>query len=429
MIFYVRFCDALNKNFLGTNSITTKMSQSQPVIPVTMQYGGSEGYGGGQFHHLEHAINRSADHIKNDVNRSAEHTQADVQRSGYQLNEAVRGSAEHTQADVQRGAYQTQGAVQHSTDHVRADVQRGDYQTQGAIQHATDHVRGDINRTADHTQDDVKNGTAFIRSDVSDVLAAVNSHASFNQGLSHASSIEARQAVERNADKASLDSNRNADYINSNISSTSTAGLLATQAASVQGLLATQQSSVATALGIQNTSSDLKTQILDTRRDISGILQSNFAALGVQSEKNAAEVVQQVLTQAQSVLLGQKDAEVNASNNRAALALQASENKYNLSLQASENSKDIQLQNANYKAYLENHITKTAADGILKTSETGCKIMEKLAECCCENKIAIAATQQLIISTSNAAQTAQLQSALQSAQNDALLAKIAAIPK
>jgi hypothetical protein len=384
MILKIRFDDALNIIFLGYYSITTKMSQSQPVIPVTMQYGGSDGYG---YNQLENEIHRTSDHIKNDIHRSGEHTQADVQRS----------------------AYQTQDAIHGSTDQIRGDVQSG-----------TSFIRSDLN------------------ADTANVIATLNAQANADQAQTRASQIETRQSVERNADKtstdanrnadkASLDANRNSDYTNASVAATSTAGLLATQNTSTQGLLATQQSSVATALAVQNTSSDLKTQITDTRRDISGILQSNFAALGVQSEKNAALVSQQVLTQAQAVLLGQKDSEVNASNNRAALALQASENKYNLSLQASDNSKDIQLQAANYKGFLENHITKTAADSILKTSESTSKLMDKIAECCCENRLMGAQTQQLIISTSNANQTSQLQSALASAQQETLLAKFAAI--
>jgi hypothetical protein len=48
--------------------------------------------------------------------------------------------------------------------------------------------------------------------------------------------------------------------------------------------------------------------------------------------------------------------------------------------------------------------------------------MDKIAECCCENRLMGAQTQQLIISTSNSDQTSALQSALAAAQNDALVA-------
>lgn len=85
------------------------------------------------------------------------------------------------------------------------------------------------------------------------------------------------------------------------------------------------------------------------------------------------------------------------------------------------------LQSANYKAYIENHITKTAADSILKTSESTSKLMDKIAECCCENRLMGAQTQQLIINTSNSSQTAQLQQALAAAQQETLLAKFAAM--
>jgi hypothetical protein len=313
------------------------MSQSQPVIPVTMQYGESSSRLGHELHHIEREVYRTGDSVRNEVSRSK-----------------------------------------------------------------------------DQIRDDVRDGTSVLRSDLANdtasIVANLVAQANADQAQTRSSQIEARQAVERNADKILADSNRNSDYVNNAI----------------------QQTSVATALAVQNTSSDTKSQILDTRRDITAILTANFAAIGVQAEKNAALTNQIVLTQAQAVLLGQKDAEVNASNNRALLALQAADYKAASSLQASEYTKDIQLQASTYKAYLENHITKTSSDGLLKTAETTAKIMEKLAECCCENKMAHASTQNIVMQNGNNNQAAiqqgqvnQLTQALAAAQNEALMAKIA----
>ena len=110
--------------------------------------------------------------------------------------------------------------------------------------------------------------------------------------------------------------------------------------------------------------------------------------------------------------------------------LQAANNKASLELQASQYKSSIELQAANNKSYLENHITKTSADGILKTVETTSKIMEKIAECCCENRLAHATTQQIVIQNSNNNQNAiqqgennRLQQALAQSQQEALIAR------
>lgn len=359
------------------------MSQSQPVIPVTMQYGGGYGggYGGqGQYHHLENEIHRSAD---------------------------------HTQADIQRGAYQTQGDIQGSKDYLGTQAAQN-----------TNWVRSDVSDSKDKITDDVKDGTATI-------LANLMAQANADQSQTRASQIETRQAVERNADKGSFDANRNADYINGNVKDASIAGLLATQNSSVQGLLQTQQVGIATALAVQNTSSDLKTQVLDTRRDITGILAANFAALGVQNEKNAALTNQVVLTQAQSILLGQKDSEVNAANNRAAIQLQSADYKSASSLQASENTKDIQLlAQQNFQA-TQLQAASFSAAGLLKTAESTAAIMAKLAECCCETRMGFASTQTIVMQNGTNNQSAiqqgqmnQLTQALAASQNEALMARI-----
>jgi hypothetical protein len=100
-------------------------------------------------------------------------------------------------------------------------------------------------------------------------------------------------------------------------------------------------------------------------------------------------------------------------------------------LQAAENFGKNQLQAAEYKAYLENHITKTSADGILKTVEVGQKVLEKIGECCCENKMAHRDTQNIVIQNSNNNQNAiqqgetnRLLQALADSRQDALIARL-----
>lgn len=263
------------------------MSQSQPVIPVTMQYGG-EGYGGRvghELHHIEREVHRTGDHLHRDINSSERNT-----------------------------------------------------------------------------------------------IATINALANADQAQTRSSQIETRQAVERNADQLADEGNRNsdytnagvnrnADYINNNVKDASVSGLLQTQQSAVAGVLATQQAAVATALAVQNTSAAIVDHIDGSRRDITTLLGAGLASLGVQNEKNAAFTNQMVLTQAQSVLLGQKDAEVNASNNRAAIQLQNADYKAAASLQASEYHKDSQLlAQQNFQA-TQLQAANYSSLGLLKTTE------------------------------------------------------------
>jgi acyl transferase domain-containing protein len=117
-----------------------------------------------------------------------------------------------------------------------------------------------------------------------------------------------------------------------------------------------------------------------------------------------------------------RDIMLQAANNKAALELQAANNRYSVELQA-----------ANYKAQLENHITKTSGDGILKTVETTSRIMEKLMECCCENKMGHQESQKIIIQNTNnntnimqQNEITRLQQLVSQTQYDALLAKMQA---
>jgi hypothetical protein len=325
------------------------MSQSQPVIPVTMQYGndGNSSYLHNGIHNIEREMHRGSEHLVSDQTRSTQFLNAEIQRGVASLTADVSRTSAQVLADLNSGANADQ-----------AQTRSSQIETRQAVERNADKVSFDGNRNSDKASSDAN----------------------------------------RNADKASLDANRNADYINGNVQATSTAGLLATQ----------------------NTASDLKSVVTDVRRDLSATLAANFAALGVQSEKNAALISSTVLTQSQAVLLGQKDREVKAAEQFGSVRLQAAEYKGSSDLQASQ-----------YKAYLENHITKTAADGLLKTAETTAKIMEKLAECCCENRLAHASTQNVVMQngTNNQAsiqqgQMNQLTQALAAAQQEALVARI-----
>lgn len=297
------------------------MSQAQPVIPVTMQYGDSSRHHN-EYNHIEREVYRTGDSVRNEVSRSK-----------------------------------------------------------------------------DQIRDDVRDSTAAIRTDLSNdtatIVANLVAQANADQSQTRSSQIETRQAVERNS-----------DFVNNNLNRTNTASLLATQ-----------NTSTATQLAVQNTSADLKTGLASIYTQLSAVASVNQTATVI----GQSNLQQTILTQAQAILLGQKDREVKSSDQHGAALLQAS-----------EFSKEGLLQAANYKAYLENHITKTAAEGILKTTETTAKIMEKLMECCCENKMAHVATQNVVMQNGNNNQVSiqqgqfnQLQQQLLTSQQDALISRLA----
>ena len=371
-------------------------SQAQPIIPVTMPYGG--GYGGGQLGHQIHSdgqwtrdeIRHDTDEVRNDLNRNDNFIRSDVQYKG---------------------------------DQVKMDVNRN-----------ADFIRTDIRHDSDQIKDNQRWDTEFTRRDIGNSVT------------------ESRQEGHRNTDYITKQAQDNAVAEILAIQNTSTQGLLATQNTSTQGLLATQNAATAVQLGVQQTSTDIKTGQASILASISSTLMngmnlssSNFQALAVQNEKNTATIAAAVLTQSQAALLGQKDREVNASNQFGSVQLLAQQNFQSSQLaqardtaasqlQAAQYNKSAELQASMYKGYLENHITKTSSDTILAGFKNTAEILEKLCECCCENKMAHASTQAVVVQSgaNNSANIQQgqynsLTQQLAQANQDSLLAKIAAM--
>ena len=350
--------------------------QSQPIIPVTMPYGGGSGYATAQ--------------ICNDVNRSTDHVRAEIHRS---------------------------------TDRVDSDLHRSTDRISGDVLRSTDRVSGEVHRSTDQVRDDVHAGTSVIRSDLANdtatIIANLQAQAFADQAQTRSSQIESRQAVERGN-----------DYITKQAQDNIVSGLLATQSSSTQGLLATQNSMVASLTAI---------------KDAAIASSLGFAAMQVQSEKLNSGTNQIVYTQSQAQLLGQKDREVNASNQLGAIQLlaqqnfqasqlQAAKDTSILQLQACEYNKSAELQASTYKSYLENYITKTSSDTVLAGFKNTAEILEKLCECCCEQKAMHAATQNIVVQNGNANNSSiqqgyvnTLQQSLAAAQQEALLAKFAAL--
>jgi hypothetical protein len=286
----------------------------------------------------------------------------------------------------------------------------------GRNDHGFNNVEREIFRATDSVKRDVNNNSA-------NVIASVNAQANADQAQTRQSQVEIRQSIERNA-----------DYINNNV-----------QRASTDGLMATQNTSTATQLGVQNTSTATQLGIQTN----SNIIQNSIAAGLAQAERIAGESRGLMYTHNQHVSSEHKSMqlqelhsraevklqasdnkgsiELQASDNKGLIVLQASENKASIELQAANNKAFLEMQAANHKAFLENLITKTAAEGLLKTVESTSKLMDKIAECCCESKLGFATTQQLIVQSGSNSQVASLQQALANANQEALLARFTSL--
>lgn len=297
------------------------------------------------------------------------------------------------------------GSRNYGNDHGRnyhhdiiASVERQGLSTTSAVDRQAQSTLASLERQGMSTNSTIIGGDRDIISKVSegdkDLLAAINregvatafsinSQANNQSTRDHANMIETRQAVERNSDKVSTQS----------------------AAQSIAELLAIQNTATATQLGVQNTSTATQLGVQNTATSIGNIVRDSYAStaatiagLSVQAERiNGLNVVES------------KNIQVNQGRDLGAIQLLAAQNFSTLQLQASES-----------KGFLTNHVTSTSNEGVLKTVESMNKVMEKLAECCCENKLLHKDTQQLI----SANEASSLRTALAQAQQEALIAKL-----
>lgn len=226
--------------------------------------------------------------------------------------------------------------------------------------------------------------------------ASINTQANNQAIRSHADRVETRQAIERNADNTNTQAAAQSIAELLAIQNTATTTQLGVQNTATATQLGVQSTATATQLGVQNTSSALGNII----RDSTSSMAAMNAGLSVQAERiNGLNVVES------------KNIQVNQGRDLGAIQLLAAQNFSTLQLQASET-----------KGFLTNHVTTTSNQGVLKTVESMNKVMEKLAECCCENKLLHKDTQQLIASN----EASSLRTALAQAQQEVLIAKLTA---
>jgi len=255
-----------------------------------------------------------------------------------------------------------------------------------------------------------------ISRESANIVSNINSQATNEATREHASQVETRQSIERNADQIQAQAQANSIAEILTTQNTSTATQLGVQNTATVTQLGTQTTATATQLGVQNTSTvtQLGTQTAATAiqlavqntsavtgnaiRDASFATSASLSALSVQAERiNGLNVIES------------KNIQVNQGRDLGAMQLLAAQNFGTLQLQASES-----------KGFLTNHITATSDNVILKSAESETKILEKIAECCCENKMLHRDTQQVISSSEASA----LRTELAKAQQEALIARL-----
>ena len=212
-------------------------------------------------------------------------------------------------------------------------------------QHTRDHVQHETDEIRDNQRWD----TEFTRRDIRNAQDA-------DAAATTAATIALRGAVDRNVD------------------------YLANQAEVNAGHAADDKTQIL--LAAQNNTSDVKTALAATLATLSGqatnnqnLTGSGMSQLGIQIATVSSLTNQNIITQAQSVLLGQKDQQLQISGNFGAIQLLSQQNFQATQLAQAKDTAAIQLQAAGYNS----------------------KIMEKLAECCCENKMAHSATQAVVV--------------------------------
>ncbi len=328
------------------------------------------------------------------------------------VQEITHDARQNTDALANQAARDTHhmlSETRRDTDALANQAGRDTHQIVGETRRDTDAIRADVERQAHYGSNQAQRGFDHI-------LTSVGATAAADQAATRSGIVESRQAVERNADQLATA-----------VATTGTAGVLATQNTSTATQLGVQNTSTATQLGVQTAATATQGIIRDT---------------AYQTTLGTAEVKGLLYGQTQMSLAESKVAQVAAARDFGMIQTTQARDYGGLQTSLAKDLGEMKLQAANYhgeaerraaehKGYLENHITKTACDGVLKTVEVGAKILEKIAECCCENKMAHATTQGIVITNTNtvtsavaATQVSQLQAQLQQAQQEALLARL-----
>ena len=124
------------------------MSQSQPVIPVTMQYGGNNGH---------HALHHELHNIERDIHRTGDHIQREVNDAERNTIATINALANADQAQTRSSQIESRQAIERNADHLRSESQRNTDSTLVDINRNADFTNTSINRNADYTNAAIQN--------------------------------------------------------------------------------------------------------------------------------------------------------------------------------------------------------------------------------------------------------------------------------
>lgn len=236
------------------------MSQSQPVIPVTMQYGAGHALGH-EIHHIERDIHRTGDHIQREINNSERNTiatvnalahadQAQTRASQIETRQAVERNTDQLESEVNRNADYTNAGVNRNADYTNAAIQSTSTQGLLATQNAS--VQGLLatQNTSTATQLGVQNTSSAIQTSI----AASNSQAERIAG-------ETRNILNSQIQLMLLDSKTNALQLSNSLSAAT--GSILKQGSASQ-LLAANYNKDAQLLAQQNFQATQLAQAKDT---------------------------------------------------------------------------------------------------------------------------------------------------------------------
>ena len=312
-------------------------------------------------------------------------------------------SSHQLQHEIHADGQQTRNRVIDSSYDLLADGQ----QTRNKVVDTGYRLQHEINSDGNHTRDHVQHDTDEIRDnqrwDAEFTRRDIRNAQDAGSAATTAATIALRAAVDRNVDYLS-----NQAEVNSTKAATD-------------------------ATRVELTTMDMASDIKSAQTNNQNLTSAAFGGLGVQLATNVGGIHQAIISQSQSVLLGQKDREVKASDQLGAIQLLAQQNFQATQLAQAKDTASIQLQAAGYNKSAElqacNYFSKLEVGGLQNTAE----ILKKLCECCCEFKSNIAATQSIVVQSgaNNSAnvQQGQINSHTQQlvqAQQEALFAKLSA---
>ena len=291
------------------------MSQSQPVIPVTMQYGGNNGH---------HALHHELHNIERDIHRTGDHIQREVNDAERNTIATINALANADQAQTRSSQIESRQAIERNADHLRSESQRNTDSTLVDINRNADFTNTSINRNADYTNAAIQNTSTQGLLATQDTATRTQTAIGVSSSQAERIAGETRNILNSQIQLMLMESKTNAIQLESSL------GLIGSK------ILA------------QGGSTQL--QAANTKAEIQLLAQQNFQATQLAQAKDTA-----------------------------VLQLQAAQYNKSAELQASQYNKSAELQASTYFGKLEVAGLKNTADILQKLCECCCESKSNFA--------------------------------------------------